>query len=95
VKIDLHHQLLTWRGEIGARGLVPADKRWGMYFASFVVKRPWLYRMGGGLARWTLRWMPRWVIYNPLNKWGKARDLPAAPKESFRALYARQKERHR
>ena len=89
VKIDLHHQLLTWRGEIGRRGLLPWSKRWGMRLTSFVFKRPWLYRLAGGTGRWALRWFPRWMIYNPLNKWGKQRDLPPAPKQSFRALYAK------
>src|SRR6185436_12806833 len=30
VKIDLHHQLLAWRGEIARRGLLPASKRLSM-----------------------------------------------------------------
>jgi len=31
--------------------------------------------------------MPRWMIYNGFNAWGKQRDLPPAPKKSFRELY--------
>jgi L-lactate dehydrogenase complex protein LldF len=27
------------------------------------------------------------MIYNGLNAWGKQRDLPPAPKKSFRELY--------
>ncbi len=91
VKIDLHHQLLTWRREINARGQLPWTKRWSMKLASFVFRHPKLYRMAGWLGRFTLRNLPRFLKYNRLNRWGKQRELPPMPKQSFRALYAHQK----
>lgn len=87
VKIDLHHQLLTWRREIAVAGHLPWTKRLGMRLMSMVFKRPWLYRLVGGFGKFALRWTPRFLIYNPLNKWGKQRELPPAPKESFRSMY--------
>jgi L-lactate dehydrogenase complex protein LldF len=84
VKIDLHHQLLTWRREIAVRGHLPWTKRMAMKMARMVFSRPWLYRVSGRLGRWLLRWLPRFVIYNRLNPWGKQREMPAAPKRSFR-----------
>ena len=87
VKIDIHHQLLTWRREIAAEGHLPWTKRMGMQLGSFVFRRPRLYRMLGSLGRFALRWSPRFAVYNPLNPWGKQRDLPPAPKKSFRQLY--------
>ncbi len=87
MKIDLHHQLLTWRREIAVHGHLPWTKRMAMKLARMVLRRPWLYRLSGKLSRGMLRWLPRFVIYNRLNTWGKQRDLPAAPKRSFREIW--------
>lgn len=93
VKIDLHHQLLTWRGEIGRRGLLPWSKTVPMRLMSFVFRRPWLYALAGKTARRLLPLVPRWLLYNRLNDWGRQRELPQIPKQSFRELYAqRQRE---
>ncbi|QDU94602.1 lactate utilization protein B [Lignipirellula cremea] len=91
VKIDLHHELLTIRSEIRRSGNLPLSKRMSMQAASTVLKRPWLYRLSGACARFFLRWSPRFLIYNPLNKWGKQRDLPRPSAPSFREQY-RQKQ---
>ena len=89
VKIDLHHQLLTWRGEIGRTKLLPLGKRFSMKAATLVMRIPWLFRVGGAAARWSLRIFPRFVIYNRWNKWGRQRDLPKPPRRSFSAQYKR------
>ena len=89
VKIDLHHQLLTWRKQIAAQGYVSLDKTVPMKLASTVFRRPWLYRFAGRMARTVVPWMPRFMLYNPLNVWGRRRELPEFPKESFQQAYAR------
>jgi len=91
VKIDIHHQLLTWRRELAFKKIVPWTKRFSMKMASAVLKRPWLYALGGKMARTGLRLMPRWMIYNSLNPWGKQRDLPPAPAHSFREQFKKRK----
>ncbi|HEX5105822.1 MAG TPA: lactate utilization protein B, partial [Pirellulaceae bacterium] len=91
VKIDIHHQLLTWRREIAAHGHLALSKRLAMQFASFVFRRTWLYSLAGKLARFLGRWTPRFLIYNPLNRWGKQRDLPPIPKRSFREEFKRRR----
>ncbi|HTN74066.1 MAG TPA: LUD domain-containing protein, partial [Pirellulaceae bacterium] len=94
VKIDIHHQLLTWRREIAARGHLPWTKRVGMAAMSQLMRRPWLFNLAGSLGRFALRWSPRFLIYNGLNPWGKQRDLPPPPPQTFQQLYrARQKPR--
>jgi L-lactate dehydrogenase complex protein LldF len=87
VKIDLHNQLLTWRHEIVRLGLLPWSKRFAMKVASFVFRHPKLYSLGGKIARTTLSLLPRWVLYNGLNPWGKQRELPQPPKDSFRKQF--------
>ena len=88
VKIDLHHQLLTWRREIASRKLLPWSKRLAMKWLGFGLRKSWRYNLGGKLTRWMLRWMPRFVVYNRWNAWGKQRELPRSPKKSFRQLYS-------
>ncbi len=93
VKIDLHHQLLTWRREINVQGNLPWRKRLAMKFASLILRNTWMFNLAGKIGRFMLRWMPRFLIYNPLNAWGKQRELPPAPKESFRQLFRRRDEK--
>ena len=91
VKIDLHHQLLTWRKEIAVRGLVPWSKRFALGVAAFVMKRPKLFNFAGAVARKLMPLVPRFLIYNRLNPWGKKRELPLFPKQSFREMYRKKK----
>lgn len=84
VKIDIHTQLYKWRQVVGTEGLAGTGKRRAMALAGQVFQRPWLYRMGGRVARRLLRWLPRGVVYNRLNAWGRSRDLPEPPRQSFR-----------
>ena len=84
VKINLHEQLLTWRRDIALGGHLSYSKRLAMKAGSFVLRHPWIYSLTGRIGRWSLRWMPRAMIYGPWNPWGKQRDLPPPPKRSFR-----------
>ncbi len=90
VKIPLHHQLLAWRGELAERKLIPLSKRVGMKVGRVVLATPWLYRTAGWCARISLRVLPRWLTHNYFNVWARARDLPDAPRHSFREQYRRQ-----
>jgi L-lactate dehydrogenase complex protein LldF len=87
VKIDLHLQLYTWRKELVARQLLPWKKRMAMRIGSFVLQRPWLYRLAGGMARMVIPHIPRFLLYSRLNPWGRQRELPRMPEQSFRNWY--------
>ncbi len=91
VKIDIHHQLLAWRGELARHGHLARSKRLAMQLGSFVFRHPRLYRLLGGVARWLVPRLPRFLVYNRLNPWGRQRELPPMPPKSFRQLY---RERH-
>jgi L-lactate dehydrogenase complex protein LldF len=91
VKINLHEQLLTWRRDIATAGYLHWTKRLAMKAASNIFRRPWLFSLVGKLGRFSLRWLPRWLIYGPWNPWGKQRDLPPAPKQSFREQFRQRK----
>ncbi|MEL7531115.1 MAG: LutB/LldF family L-lactate oxidation iron-sulfur protein [Bacteroidota bacterium] len=90
VKIDIHTQLYKWRQIIAQEGHLPRSKRWSMQMAAWVFARPKLYRWLGKRARWSLRLFPSSLVYGPWNTWGKSRDLPDAPKQSFREWMEKQ-----
>ncbi len=87
VKIPLHHQLLAWRGELAARKLIPAGKRWGMHLLRMVLAHPRVYRAAGWAARMALRWLPHGWTHSRLNQWARARELPLPPDRSFRKYW--------
>ncbi|QDV44802.1 Lactate utilization protein B [Stieleria neptunia] len=92
VKIPLHHQLLAWRGELVGKKLLPVSKRLAMRFASYLFRFPALFRMVGKVGRFTLRVLPRWATHHRLNTWTIARELPEAPKETFRDWHRRHRD---
>jgi L-lactate dehydrogenase complex protein LldF len=93
VKIDLHTQLLTWRREIAVRGYLPWTKRLSMKFARVLLGNTLLFTTAGKIGRWVVPKLPRFMVYNRLNAWGKQRELPPMPKQSFRELYRQRKQK--
>jgi L-lactate dehydrogenase complex protein LldF len=89
VKIDLHQQLFISRRQLAQFGLLPKSKRFGLKVTAAILRRPWLYRLMGRMARTSLRWLPRWLVYHRRNVWGRRRELPAPPSYSFRELNRR------
>ena len=87
VKIDIHDQIYRWRKVIAERHQLPMVKQEAMRMAGKVLSSPKLYRLAVKAAQAGLDYLPRSMIYNPLNAWGKQRELPNAPKQSFRELY--------
>ncbi|MCA9085414.1 MAG: lactate utilization protein [Planctomycetaceae bacterium] len=87
VKIDLHHQLLAMRGFLDRKKLIGFTKKMSMKFLSGLLSSEWLFSRAGTAARTALRWLPRFAVYNPLNDWGKNRELPDPPASSFREQY--------
>lgn len=88
VKIDLHQQLFISRRQLANFGLVPKSKQIGLKLAATIFARPWLYRIAGRLARLALRITPKAITYGRFNVWGRQRELPPPPRQTFRELYA-------
>jgi L-lactate dehydrogenase complex protein LldF len=89
VKIDLHEQLLTRRRDLAHRHVVPLGKRVGMRIVSWVLRHRPLYEAAGRISRALLRVLPRGIVYGPWNAWGRRRELPPPPPESFRDAWRR------
>ena len=95
VKIDLHQQLFTLRELLDNKRLIGTSKKLSMKLVSGVMSRTWLFNLLGGVARTSLRLLPRFMVYNALNPWGKQRELPDAPRKSFRQMYAERENNRR
>lgn len=89
VKIDIHTQLYKWRQIIAKEGHLPASKRWSMRMAGWLFAHPKLFRIAGRLGRKLLGITPEKLLQQ--NPWGKSRDLPTPPKQSFRDWYKQNK----
>jgi L-lactate dehydrogenase complex protein LldF len=87
VKIDIHHQLYKWRQIIAKEKKLPLSKRIMMKVMGVLLGQPKLFRLVGKIGRTLLPILPRFMIYNGLNAWGINRELPDAPKKSFREWY--------
>lgn len=86
VKIDLHHELYEFRQVLVRQRVLPLRKRLAMKVLGWILARPWAYRLAGKLARWIMRVMPRRILYSRLNAWGRQRELPPAPPQTFHEL---------
>ena len=95
VKIDLHHQLLGWRMELGKRKLLPWHRRQLSQAAAAVLARPRMYELAAKVFRQGTGRLPRWMLYCRLNAWGKERELPEVAPESFRELVRRRRAGHK
>ncbi len=87
VKIDIHDQLWKWRQVLVAEGYVANGKKLGMKGMAFVLAYPKVYRIAGKMGRWVMRVLPFVTNNKLLNPWYKQREMPEAPKASFRDWY--------
>ena len=89
VKIDIHDQLYRWRQDLSEKKRTSPGKRYTMKMAGKILAGSKMYDFSGKMARWGIKNLPRMLIYNRLNVWGKERELPEVPKESFKQWYKR------
>jgi len=91
VRIDIHQQIYKWREVIAERHQLPLAKKEAMRLAGQVLARPRLYRAAVEAAAAGIDKLPRFMVYNPFNAWGRQRELPAAPAQTFRQWYLQQR----
>ncbi|NML22213.1 lactate utilization protein [Pseudoflavitalea sp. G-6-1-2] len=91
VKIDIHNQLYKWRQVLTREGHAPAAKKAGMKMMASVLASPKKFSFSGKMARRMLRWFPKLAVNGTLNPWGRQRELPKVPDQSFREWYKQHK----
>lgn len=87
VKINIHEQLYKWRQIIVKEESQPVVKKSILKITGKVLGNRTLYNLVGKLARFMLKYAPRFMVYSKLNTWGKARELPDVKNENFDTWY--------
>lgn len=87
VKIDIHDQLYRWRQVITQSGNLSATKKIGMMVAAKILSNPTALARWGKFVSRMINVLPRWLVYSSLNAWGKGRELPKPPAQTFAAWY--------
>jgi len=87
VKINIHEQIYKWREIIAARHQLPFVKQEAMQVAGRVLSNPKLYRIAVEAAGAGIERLPRFMMYNKLNAWGRQREVPSSPTATFRQWY--------
>jgi L-lactate dehydrogenase complex protein LldF len=93
VKIDIHQQLYKWRQELTETRNSSILKLLIMKSMGIVLAHPALFQFSGKMARLALRYLPRFIVYSKINAWGKQRELPAVPEQSFREWYEKNRKK--
>jgi L-lactate dehydrogenase complex protein LldF len=87
VKIDIHQQIHAWRGIMAEQKEPSRTKRTAMKAAALLLSHPSAYRVAVRTVGTVLPHMPRFAVYNPLNAWGRGREVPSAPRRTFHDWY--------
>jgi len=89
VKINIHEQIYKWRQIIAERHQLPFVKQEAMRVAGKVLSNLKLYRAAVETAGTSIEHLPRFMMYNRLNAWGRQREVPSAPTQTFRQWYVK------
>lgn len=87
VKINIHDQIYKWRRVIAERNQLPFTKKAVMKAAGRLFGNPVLYRAALAATETAIEDLPRFAIYNWLNPWGRHREVPQPPPQTFRQWY--------
>lgn len=87
VKVKHDKQLLSWRREIVRKKIYPLKKRIALRMMGKILGSPGWFQLTGRILRFSMKKLPRKLLYNPLNTWGRQRELPSPPSESFSKWY--------
>ena len=87
VRINIHQQIVKWREVIAQRNQLPMVKREAMRLAGKVLASPKMYRLAVEAAAKGLEVLPRALVYNPFNAWGRQREVPEPKAQTFRQWY--------
>lgn len=92
VKIDIHDQLYKWRQVLAKEGHTPKAKTMAMKVMAVTLSKPGMFTVAGKMGRIVMRNVPG-LVNNKLNPWFKQREMPEAPKESFREWYQKNRKK--
>ncbi len=90
VKINLHEQLFDWRQEIAKSSHRIVSKKIAAFFLKKFLTNGKLTDWGFSFLRFFLKITPAFILQK--NGWGKYREFPAVPQETFKTWYKKNQE---
>lgn len=88
-EVDLGEQIYRWRQELDKISKASAEKKVMSGGMKFLMERPDCSIQPKFAP--LVNKLPRFMIYNGLNAWGKGREMPAFAKESFNDMWKKNK----
>lgn len=89
-KVDLADQIYKWRQKLDGFGKASISKKVMSKGMKFLMERPNLFNFALAQAH-LANSMPRFMLYNELNDWGREHEMPMFAKESFNDLWKKNK----
>ena len=87
VKIDIHEQIYKWRRVMSEHDQLPFVKKTAMKVAGRLLSDPKTYRRAISITDAALEHLPRFLLYTRFNAWGKQRENPLPPDQTFHGWY--------
>lgn len=91
VKVNLAEQIYQWRQDLDRYGVADPNKKLMVKGMKMVMNSPGLFYAGIRAGRIATGILPRGMLYNSINAWGKGRELPQFAPETFNALWKKGK----
>ena len=92
VKINIHEQIYGWRRVLAKHNQLPFVKKAAMKVAGKILSDPQKYRKTIDVADAAIEHLPRFLLYSRMNAWGRQREVPAPPDQTFHAWYLKNRE---
>lgn len=86
VKIDLAEQIYRWRQQLDSLHLADPQKKFLTKGMDLVMDYEAIFNLALKVAPIVNR-LPRFLVYNGLNDWGKGREMPVFATETFQAAW--------
>lgn len=87
VKINIHEQIYQWRRVMSEHNQLPLVKTAAMKVAGRLLSDPKAYRRTIAVTDAALEYLPRFLLYARFNAWGKQRENPVTPDQTFHGWY--------
>lgn len=91
VKVNLAEQIYQWRQDLDRYGVADPNKKLMVKGMKMIMNSPGLFYAGIRAGRIATGILPRGMLYNGINAWGKGRELPRFAPETFNALWKKGK----
>ncbi len=87
VKINIHEQIYQWRRVLSEHNQLPFVKKAAMKLTGRILADPKSFRRAVTTTDAALEHLPRFLLYTRFNAWGKQREVPVTPEQTFHGWY--------